>query len=206
MASLGLDRVRHWWSNFRTFSVPSAQFYDSLAGKLLGRLYDRVTEDFREVPTTSILDAGCGPGWLALRLAASYPNSSITGIDISPEMVALAKSHAEEAGLGDRVRFQVADVGSLPFGDGEFDLVVSTLSLHHWPDHHAGIREIHRVLQPAGEARIYDVPDWFARIETSGPGLHSLALSGPFREARVERFYGLGPFALVLRLTLRCTA
>ncbi|MDD4162082.1 MAG: class I SAM-dependent methyltransferase [Methanothrix sp.] len=53
-------------------------------------------------------------------------------------------------------QFEVGDVCALPFEDEFFDLVVSTFSLHHWPDATAGLNEIFRVLKPGGEAWIYD--------------------------------------------------
>jgi ubiquinone/menaquinone biosynthesis C-methylase UbiE len=53
----------------------------------------------------------------------------VTGVDLSPEMVELANHRAAEAGLpGERVRFEVGDVGALPYADGGFDGVVSTFS------------------------------------------------------------------------------
>jgi SAM-dependent methyltransferase/YHS domain-containing protein len=81
----------------------------------------------------------------------------LTGVDISGAMVERAARRAARAGLSERVRFEVGDVAALPLSDEEFDGVVSTLSLRHWSDPASGLAEIHRVLKPGGEARIYDL-------------------------------------------------
>ncbi|HKD97163.1 MAG TPA: class I SAM-dependent methyltransferase, partial [Micromonosporaceae bacterium] len=53
---------------------------------------------------------------------------------------------------------QVGDVTDLPFADGSFDLVVSSLSLHHWDEPEAAVPELARVLRPGGRVCIYDFP------------------------------------------------
>ncbi len=166
------------------FPEPAATLYDLLAGVLLGGLYDRVAREIASAcPSGDVLDVGCGPGHLAIRLAALNPELRVTGLDISPAMVERAVWHARQSGLADRVRFQVGDVQAMPFPEGQFDLVVSTFSLHHWEDPVRGLAEIHRVLRPGGQARIYDLPDW-VRLNlhgaADGRGLAQLAAASPF--------------------------
>jgi ubiquinone/menaquinone biosynthesis C-methylase UbiE len=73
-------------------------------------------------------------------------------------MIAHATETAAAEGVpADRVRFDVADVADLPHESGSVDLVVSSLSLHHWEDRASGLREIARVLRPGGRAWIYDI-------------------------------------------------
>jgi ubiquinone/menaquinone biosynthesis C-methylase UbiE len=102
-----------------------------------------------------VLDVGTGPGRLARQIAASCPTVTVQGVDLSQEMITSATSTTRLEGL-QNLRFQVADVTSLPFADGSVDLVVSTISLHHWDDPDSGLTEIARVLAPAGRAWIYD--------------------------------------------------
>ena len=54
-------------------------------------------------------------------------------------------------------RYLAADAASLPFDDGVFDLAVSTLSMHHWTDAHAGLTEIGRVVRPEGLVLVWDL-------------------------------------------------
>jgi SAM-dependent methyltransferase len=101
-------------------------------------------------PLSSALDVGCGTGLSAVSLKEIA--RSVTGVDASPEMVALAP---KESG----VRFLVARAESLPFGEGEFDLV--TLSqVFHWLDREKFLREAKRVLRAHGWLVVYD--DYFS--------------------------------------------
>ena len=55
-----------------------------------------------------------------------------------------------------RVTFTVGDVAALPYPDETFDLIVSSLSQHHWSDVDGGLRDLRRVLRPGGRLWIYD--------------------------------------------------
>jgi len=132
--------------------------YDRVAGILARPLYRRVLADVTATapaPGSVVLDVGTGPGRLARQIASSCPTVTVEGVDLSQEMTTSAISTTRLEGL-ENVRFQVADVTSLPFADGSVNLVVSTISLHHWDDPDAGLSEIARVLAPAGRAWIYD--------------------------------------------------
>ena len=73
-------------------------------------------------------------------------------------MIERARANAERSGHGGgrRPSFLVADVSSLTFPDASFDVIVSTLSMHHWTDPTAGLNEIGRVLRPDGRALVWD--------------------------------------------------
>jgi len=103
------------------------------------------------------LDIGCGPGQLVIDLARRYPALHMTGLDLSAEMLVLARRNADAAGVGDRVAFKLGDAEDIPFPDGHFDLVVSSLSLHHWVDPMAVLNEMARVARPGGFYRVYDL-------------------------------------------------
>ena len=103
------------------------------------------------------LDVGCGPGKLALLMASRSPALTVVGIDTSAEMVRLARENARLAGEADRVAFQTGSAEQIPFPDASFDVVVSTLSLHHWDDPIAALREIQRVTKPFGRYYVLDL-------------------------------------------------
>jgi ubiquinone/menaquinone biosynthesis C-methylase UbiE len=83
----------------------------------------------------------------------------VTGLDLDPAMVERARVNADHAGVSAseaRPSFIVGDVASLPFPDASFDLVVSTMSMHHWADPTTGLAEFNRVLRPGARALIWD--------------------------------------------------
>jgi SAM-dependent methyltransferase len=193
--------------NIHRYSAPNAGLYDTVSAPVLGGFFARVARDLAELaPRARVLEVGSGPGRLAARLAELAPELRITGVDITPEMVARANALAARSGVADRVAFQVGDVAALPFPDATFDVVVSTLSLHHWRDPARGLAEIYRVLRPGGVARIYDLVDWIRQFEQRGPGIAELARSSPFgdRGAYTTSIAArLGPIPLVYRAELR---
>ena len=105
----------------------------------------------------SVLDIGCGTGTLTIaakRLGG--PATRVCGIDASPEMIARAGKKARRAGL--EVEFKNGLVEAMPFSDGQFDLVLSTLMLHHLPRNLRSqcAAEIRRVLKPGGRLLAID--------------------------------------------------
>jgi ubiquinone/menaquinone biosynthesis C-methylase UbiE len=136
-----------------------AHGYQRFAGRLAGGMYARITADVAAagLPAQArVLDAGTGPGLLPLRIATACPQLRLDAIDLSPEMIDRARQNATEAGQEAEVAFAVGDIGRLPFPDDTFDLVVSSISQHHWSDPTAALRELDRVLRPGAQAWIYD--------------------------------------------------
>jgi ubiquinone/menaquinone biosynthesis C-methylase UbiE len=159
-----------------------ARSYDLLSGVLARPLYRRVVADVSNVglPAGSVvLDVGTGPGRVPRLIAAAYPTVEVEGVDLSPEMIARATSTANRTRTSN-LRFRVGDVAALPFADNSVDLVVSTLSLHHWDDPAAGLNEIVRVLGPGGQAWIYDFRTALTATQPITSGLDAdVALESP---------------------------
>lgn len=102
-------------------------------------------------------DIGCGPGHLVLELAQHAPGLQLTGVDLADEMLEKAAANAHQAGLDHRVDFRKGDAGQLPFEDESLDLILSTLSLHHWSRPVNVLDEVGRVLRPGGVYLIFDL-------------------------------------------------
>ncbi len=121
--------------------------------------YELVANDISEyLPIDGkILDIGTGPAWLLIRLNELNPSWDLTGVDISPAMIQKATMNIKASGKDAKIKIQLSDSKSLPYPDNNFDIVVSTLSIHHWKGTTASINEIYRVLKPAGTALIYDI-------------------------------------------------
>ena len=104
----------------------------------------------KDNPPQNIIDVGCGIGGSTLYLADKF-GSSATGITLSPVQASRAKERASEAGLSDRVSFEVANALEMPFADNSFDLVWSLESGEHMPDKAKFLAECYRVLKPGGK-------------------------------------------------------
>lgn len=163
--------------------IGDAAAYDALSHRLLlGPLFGRIAADVAATARdgTRVLEVGCGPGHLSIQLAREH-GLDVTALDLDPAMIERARANADRPGDGDQLRpsFVVGDVASLAFPTGSFDLVVSTMSVHHWADPAAGLAEIGRVLRPGGRALIWDfrpgvvpfhrhVPDPVEHTQSSG--------------------------------------
>jgi ubiquinone/menaquinone biosynthesis C-methylase UbiE len=105
-----------------------------------------------------VLDVGCGTGNLTMAVAArALPDGEVHGIDAAPRMVRRAERKATERRLA--IRYQVGLIERIPYDDEAFDVVVSSLMLHHLPRDLklAGVAEIARVLRPGGRFLAVDV-------------------------------------------------
>ena len=143
-------------------------FYD-LAVWLLTHLAFRSNEQtFRQnmiafaqlQPGEIVLDVGCGTGSLALEARRRVGERGyVRGIDPGPRQIARARSKAQRAHLS--IDFQVGVIEHLPFANQTFDVVLSTLMMHHLPGDlkRAGLAEIARVLKPGGRLLILDMKD-----------------------------------------------
>jgi ubiquinone/menaquinone biosynthesis C-methylase UbiE len=132
-------------------TVRGERAYADVAGLFsdLHRLAGQDVEAAIAAGARSIVDLGAGPGDLLASLGTIPADARLTGIEPSAQMraIAAARGIVEIDGRAE----------ALPLPDASVDLVVSTLSMHHWDDPPAALCELHRVLRPGGEARIYDV-------------------------------------------------
>ena len=108
-------------------------------------------EQMHLAPTDNVLDVGCGSGWLARRIAKMVDQGRVVGMDVSDEMVRIARRNSADQ---HNVLYIVGEVGEIPWEPNFFSHVVSVESAYYWPDPAAGVKEIHRVLRPGGAAWI----------------------------------------------------
>jgi SAM-dependent methyltransferase len=111
----------------------------------------------RLAPSERVLDLGSGAGTDSLVAALMVgPEGRVTGIDMTPEMLAKARSAAEEM-HATNVEFVQGEAESMPFDDATFDVVISNGVIDLIPDKDAVFAELHRVLAPGGRLQIADV-------------------------------------------------
>jgi SAM-dependent methyltransferase len=161
----GVAVVRHWHgtSNGRRVMggtlIGNAVAYDEMSRLVLGSFFGPIAADIAAAAPDGarVLEVGCGPGHLSIRLARQH-GLNVTGLDLDPAMIERARANADRSEDSDESgpSFLVGDVAALPFPDESFDLVVSTMSMHHWADPTSGMAEIDRVLRPGASALIWD--------------------------------------------------
>lgn len=186
------------------FEGRASRVYDFIARRPLRRLYRRIADDLVEfVPTgAEVLDVGTGPGVLLVELAERRPDLSVTGVDLSTDMVAAAQRNLR--GFGDRARARVADVTRLPFDDGAFDVIVTSFSMHHWDDPEAATPELARVLRPGGRLYVYDFDGAPFDVLTRTAADLGVLTATPVRNTTIQT--GVRVFARCVRQTMTAGA
>jgi len=154
--------------------TPGAIFYNATVAKVLRKPETKIANDVvTKMGKGTILDLGSGTGYLSIEIAKRSPSLRVYGIDLSRQMVKIARRHAKGVG---NARFVFGNAAKFPFRDNSIDLVVSTGASHHWKTPRLVFEECHRILRPGGEAWIYDgCPEVF---------------SNPADRKKVSREYG----------------
>lgn len=109
------------------------------------------------VDATIVLDLGCGPGDVMIRLARVCPSLKITAVDGSPAMIQLAQAAIEERGLSMSIRAVQGYVPGLPLPVADFDAVLSKDFLHHLPNPMSLWHEARRLIKPGGFICVFDL-------------------------------------------------
>jgi ubiquinone/menaquinone biosynthesis C-methylase UbiE len=213
-AAAAVAVVRHGRGAARGRRVPggiligNAGAYDALSHRLLlGSLFERIAADVAAVAPNGarVLEVGCGPGRLSIRLARQH-GLDVTGVDLDPAMIQRTRVNvnADRRGNGDEHQplFLVGDVAALAFPDGSFDLVVSTLSMHHWADPTAGLAEIGRVLRPGSRALVWDFRPGLVPFHAHVPDPVEHAHGAPLRVVKAMPWRWPWRFTLTQRIEL----
>lgn len=134
--------------------------YDFFTGLLLGKQEQRVRDEMIDRaqirPGDRVLDVGCGTGTLTMRAKkAAGDTGKVIGVDVAEDMLETARRKAEKSHLD--ITYERAGIEDLPFPSSSFDIVLSSLMLHHIHGEDAkrrGIAELYRVLKPGGTLMI----------------------------------------------------
>ncbi len=102
-----------------------------------------------------IAEVGCGEGLAAITIARAYPSAEIDGFDLDEASIAVARTEAAAAGVGDRARFEVRDAGD-PGIAGDYDLVMAIEMLHDMPDPVGILRTMKRLAGERGAVLVVD--------------------------------------------------
>ena len=119
---------------------------DPLQERFFGPVHEQTLKLVRGLGVTPqrVLDIGCGTGALLRAMGQEFPGAELAGVDAAGGMIWTARQARIPATLAQ------ASAAALPFSGQAFDLVMSTVSFHHWGDQRAGLAEVGRVLAPGG--------------------------------------------------------
>ena len=130
-----------------------AEAYDRRWDRYTERTLGTLIEHLDLERANDLLDVACGTGRLEVKLRERKPALRLTGTDLSPDMIRVARKRLPD---GDSLRWDVAPAEALPYGDASFDAVVCANAFHLVPDQPAALKEFHRVLRPNGQLVIVD--------------------------------------------------
>lgn len=122
----------------------------------VGSLHEALVDQAGVQPGQRVLEIGCGTGNLTLAVKRRVRDAAVTGLDPDPRALARARRKSGRAGLA--VRWDRGFSEDLPYGDGSFDRVLSSLMFHHLDADakRATLREVRRVLTPGGTLHLLD--------------------------------------------------
>ena len=128
------------------------------ASRTIRNFYKFVISDLDKHSFQSIMDVGSGRGYILSKIVEMKPQVNALGIDPSPFMVKLADKHARKLGLSKSLKFELGSSRDIP-GYQTFDVIISTLSLHHWKNKDEAIAFLMKRLNPGGSLLVYEITD-----------------------------------------------
>jgi len=149
--------TKNWFKNW-------ANEYDNTLGKVQRhhKLLDLVVESSEIKEGELVLDIGCGTGLLSLKFLRKA-DCLIYGIDSSPEMLEIFKEKITKLNLSGKISLELEDAENIDFKNENFDIIASTVTLHHVKNKLPVIEKIYKLLNPGGKFLLGDID-----VETSG--------------------------------------
>jgi ubiquinone/menaquinone biosynthesis C-methylase UbiE len=137
------------------------EFTVEIYDQMQRRLRDKGWIETRDITKSGIthglaLEIGPGPGYLGLEWLKNTQGTTLKGLDISADMIAVAERNARAYGLDERVEYVQSSGAKLPFEDRYFDAVFTASSLHEWSEPKKTFHEVWRVLKLGGRLLISD--------------------------------------------------
>ena len=133
------------WANSYDWTFPSF-IYQAIHKRLLTKV--------ELSANANVLDLGCGTGRLLDRLANQFPEITGTGLDLSPQMLRVARQNNRHR---PRLIYLEGNAENLPFVEGQFNAVFNTISFLHYPQPDQVLKEVARVLSPRGKFYLVDI-------------------------------------------------
>jgi len=138
------------------FGMATSKLYNVFSKYIpsMKSFYSFIGNDIKKRRFKSLLDIGCGPGILDVKLAHSFPESSIYCIDPSQYMLDIASKNAKRLGV-ENIYFKLGKNTDIPF-EKRFDIIITTLSFHHWAVKEKALSYISNYMNSSGSFIIYE--------------------------------------------------
>ena len=145
------------WIKIERIPGVLASSYEKATKLAVESYYHQVAEEVLSVFKQGLLlDLGTGPGYLPVEIVKRAPEIQIVGVDLSRQLIRMARTRTLNAGFSKHIVFEVANAANLRFNDDYFDMVISTGMLHSLRKPSKVLDEIYRVLKPGADAWILD--------------------------------------------------
>lgn len=172
---------------------PRASAYLNSAVHAQGPEFAALRAAVEAQPAARVLDLGCGAGHVGYQVAPLA--AEVVAYDLAPEMLDLVAARARELGFAN-LHTRCGAVESLPFADGQFDVVLSRYSAHHWADPARALAEARRVLRAGGQFVLVDVASpGVALLDTHLQALEVLRDRSHVRDYSAAEWAALGAAA-----------
>jgi ubiquinone/menaquinone biosynthesis C-methylase UbiE len=177
----------------------------------IGRMRRGLLAEMGDLNNKKILDVGSGTGTMAVMIKQAHPSAEMIGVDGDPQILEIARSKARKLGI--EIRFDQGMSFDLPYPDESFDVVLTSMMLHHLTreDKQTTAREMYRVLRPGGQLfgadfaaprralgkAIRPITRRFERVAENVDGLLPVMFNNAgFKDYRETSRYFLGSIAL----------
>ena len=140
--------------SIKEFTKAAEKYESDHAGvyELCKKDYPDILAEIEKEPFETLLDAGCGPAPMLTLLSEKYPKKHYTGIDLTEKMIEVAKKKKLP-----NTELVVGDCENLPFPENSFDVIICSMSAHHYPEVDKFYASAYRVLKPNGRLILRDM-------------------------------------------------
>lgn len=138
------------------FGYISARFYSLFSGMATWKPYRQIIDHVIAINPNTVLDVGCGPGDVILKLAERMKNTKFLGIDPSQNMVDLVNKRSKKRGLEARVGAEIGSSRQLK-NDRKFDMIIASFSFHHWKMQKESLSYLTGKVESGGRISIFDL-------------------------------------------------
>ncbi len=157
------------------------------------KYYRAIVKEVLKFSPGSVLDVGCGPGDVLAHLATENATIRLFGVDPSEGMVRAARKKFARQGISGRTSVEIGSSRDIPF-NAKFDLIISTISFHHWKDRGTSLENLSKYLSEKGSIVIFDLD------RSQFPGRLPVFRRHTLSEAECENFSIEGFTATVIHL------